>query len=117
MKRFGHKLQCGNTVELNFNYTVNGIPTDLSEGDDYIIAIYNINRRCLYDASLSEGTIEKVDGEVGKYKVTMGFDDTVNMPDRTIMEMVVKESDGTVKHIEEDIMLEWVNNNINDLVR
>ena len=116
MKRFGKKLQCGNDVELNFNYTVNGVPTDLGVGDDYIIAIYNINRRCLYNASISDGKIEKCD-DVGKYKVRMGFEDTVNMPDRTILEMVVKEADGTVKHIEEDVMLEWVNNNINDLLR
>ena len=117
MKRFVNKLQCGNTIDINLNYAVNGVPTDLAAGDDFIVAIYTINKRCLYSASLSEGTVEKVDGEVGKYKVTMGFKDTVNMPPRTIMEMVIKRADGTVRHIEDDIMLEWINNNINDLVR
>jgi hypothetical protein len=39
------------------------------------------------------------------------------MPDKTIMEMVVKDADGTVKHVEDDIMIFWNNNTINDLIR
>ena len=116
MKRFAKPLQAGNTVELHFNYSVNDEATDFPQGTDFIIAIYNINRRCLFDASLSNGGIVK--GErTGEYIMTMNFDDTVNMPDRTIMEMVTKDQEGIVKHIEEDIMLTWINNTINDLVR
>lgn len=116
MKRFAKPLQAGNTVELRFNYAVNDVATDFPQGTDFIIAIYNINRRCLFNASISEGSIVK--GELtGEYVLTMNFEDTVNMPDRTIMEMVTKDSDGVVKHIEEDVMLLWNNNTINDLVR
>ena len=116
MKRFAKPLQAGNTVELHYIYAVNDEATDFPQGTDFIIAIYNINRRCLFDASLSNGGIVK--GErTGEYVLTMNFEDTVNMPDRTIMEMVTKDQDGIVKHIDEDIMLLWNNNTINDLVR
>lgn len=116
MKRFARPLQAGNTVELHYNYAVNDEATDFPQGTDFIIAIYNINRRCLFDASLSNGGIVKGEN-TGEYVLTMGFEDTVNMPDRTIMEMVTKDQDGIVKHIDEDIMLLWNNNTINDLVR
>lgn len=116
MKRFARPLQAGNTVELHYNYAVNDEATDFPQGTDFIIAIYNINRRCLFDASLSNGGIVKGEN-TGEYVLTMDFEDTVNMPDRTIMEMVTKDQDGIVKHIDEDIMLLWNNNTINDLVR
>jgi len=116
MKRFARPLQAGNTVELHYNYAVNDEATDFPQGTDFIIAIYNINRRCLFDASLSNGGIVKGEN-TGEYVLTMNFEDTVNMPDRTIMEMVTKDQDGIVKHIDEDIMLLWNNNTINDLVR
>lgn len=116
MKRFAKPLQAGNTVELHFNYAVNGVATDFPVGTDFIIAFYNINRRCLFDASLTNGGIVK-GVTVGEYVLTMGFEDTVNMPDKTIMEMVTKSQDGVVKHIDEDIMVTWINNTINDLVR
>ncbi len=116
MKRFAKPLQAGNTVELHYNYAVNDEATDFPQGTDFIIAIYNINRRCLFDASLSNGGIVKGEN-TGEYVLTMNFEDTVNMPDRTIMEMVTKDQDGIVKHIDEDIMLLWNNNTINDLVR
>lgn len=116
MKRFARPLQAGNTVELHYNYAVNDVATDFPQGTDFIIAIYNINRRCLFDASLSNGGIVKGEN-TGEYVLTMNFEDTVNMPDRTIMEMVTKDQDGIVKHIDEDIMLLWNNNTINDLVR
>ena len=116
MKRFAKPLQAGNTVELHFNYAVNDEPTDLAQGMDFIIAFYNINRRCLYNASVGDGKIVK--GELtGEYVVTLNFEVTVNMPDKTILEMVTKDSEGVVKHIEEDVMVCWVNNTINDLVR
>ena len=116
MKRFAHELQCGNTEELHFNYSVNGEAMNFESGTDFIIAFYSINRRCLFNASLSDGKI--VEGEqTGEYICTMGFEDTVNMPDKTILEMVVKMSDGTVKHIVDDVMVCWNNNTINDMLR
>lgn len=116
MKRFAHTLQAGNTVPLHYTHTVNGQAADFASGDNFIIAIYNINRRCLFNASIAENTI--VHGEnTGEYICELGFEDTVNMPDKTIMEMVVKDADGTVKHVEDDIMIFWNNNTINDLIR
>lgn len=116
MKRFAKTLQAGNTVEFDLTYTVNDAFTDLEQGDNLIIAIYNINRRCLYSASIADGKIVKEE-TTGHYKLTLNFEDTVNMPDRTIMEMVVKTSDGIVKHTEDDVMILWNNNNINDFLR
>lgn len=116
MKRFAHTLQAGNTVHLHYLHMVNGEAVDFDNGDNFIIAIYNINRRCLFSASINDGTIEK--GSVsGEYICTMNFSNTVYMPDKTIMEMVVKDADGTVKHIEDDVMIFWNNNTINDLIR
>jgi len=116
MKRFAKQLQAGNTVELHFNYAVNDEAADFEAGDNLIIAIYNINKRCLYSASIEDGKIVK--GEIeGDYICTMNFEDTVNMPDRTIMELVVKDKNGVVKHTEDDVMIFWNNNNINDFVR
>lgn len=116
MKRFAHTLQAGNTVPLHYTHKVNGEAADFESGDNFIIAIYNINRRCLFNASIEDGTIIK-GSNTGEYICTMNFEDTVNMPDKTIMEMVVKDSDGTVKHIEDDVMIFWNNNTINDLIR
>ena len=79
MKRFARPLQAGNTVELHYNYAVNDEATDFPQGTDFIIAIYNINRRCLFDASLSNGGIVKGEN-TGEYVLTMNFEDTVNMP-------------------------------------
>ena len=115
-KRFSKYLQCGEDMEIHFVYKVNDEPTDLAEGDNLIIAIYSINNRCLFTGSLEDGKI--IHGpNVGEYILSMTFEDNVNMPDKTIMEIVIKDYEGKVKHTKDDVMLYWNNNKINDLVR
>lgn len=117
MKHLRQVLQAGSDIDLHFIFEVGGEPVDLEEGDDLKIALYTINRRCLFSASLSGGGIEKEEDVTGGYVCHLGFDDTVNMPGKTVMEIVEVKADGSVRHSDDDLMMTWKNNTINDMLR
>lgn len=118
MKRYPTILQAGDDVAIHFTYLKNQEePIHLEDDQYFYTAIYDIKDTLLLSGSTLDESIETVTiGDNTIYKWQLTHEETEHMPEKTRLEIVVKDQDGIVNHANDDVMLVWNYNRINNLI-
>lgn len=107
-------MQQGDTFNVIYQYKEDDVVTDLPEGYDILVGLYDKKGTMLAHGSYSGGEIQK---SGTKYKMYVDHDTSMLLKGDVYMEITLKSSDDSfVDHTTEVVVIKFEERNNNDLI-